>query len=38
MKRNKDNDEVSGIAVTVDGKTSTTAGCCDVPEFTPTVV
>ena len=39
MKRNKDNDEVSRIAGTVDGKTTTTAicYCYDVPQFTSTV-
>ena len=37
MKRNKDNDEVSRIDGRVDGKTTTTAVCFDVPQFTTTV-
>ena len=37
MKRNKDNDEVSRIAGRVDRKTTTTAICYDVPQFTSTV-
>ena len=38
MKRNTDNDEVSGISGRVDGKTTTPAVWYDVPQCTPTVI
>ena len=37
-KRNNDNDDVAGSSGRIDGKTTKTAVCYDVPQCTPTVI